>query len=1076
VKYEKLHDEIKIRFRGLKIEPKTSQVIVLSQQDYDVLFGDLLAYQQKNKDQLDVDLVGQLNSYINTHRQYYNPDFRIKYPSRVIRPSPPLRENNLTSVHEIETIDKFVLQSLSTSNLTDDELLGRLLYSAVRHGGLVNKPFLTHFLDCVCQKRIKSVDDLIWFELHGAVGELHNWFPDNLTILLIKQFFDKNMSFESVEKPEYYILKFLQCIPEFTRTKLNLTWLFLTINARLSLSITPFALNILTAKQINVPLKEVPLLRLITQKSPRLSFKIDEIEAPPTIKEATEKNSWKKQVQVNYPDSEAFLIWIRNQLIEAKAQSKQNFKKRDLAELRKKINEKLEIEAQKITPIVHILVDWIMHSLEKGSKWSRKLKLSSILSYLASIGRRLQHQVGYKDPTQMDIEELAHIYLTIIDDGRNIAVKERRARILRDFHEVLEQKYQVKPCYIFQEFIAAGNENKVNLVDANILMPWEYETATAFLTQSNEMTGLTEIQRKAVYVALILGFRCGFRRSELHYLKIQDFEWDLLKYDTIPEWATILISYSEVRDLKSISAHRRLPIGLLLNKEELYVLNDYCRLRLDLTLEESDFLFYFGQRDHLMDRSAQVVDQDQLFTPLTTLLQRITGDDTFRFHHLRHSFATWLFWYWTADIHKFSHPIPTLRRHRLFDHLFAAREYLIHRAPDLPSRKTLHLISAIIGHSGPSITLFHYIHSAIWCVWSDLQQQLPDATLGFNNISRAAITSVTTRTLYRKNEEEIQSCGPYFDGFLKFINSELAKLSTKLDTTIWQSIHYSEIETLLSKLPLKVSEITLYKGLLSYFNKKYNFQKCISMYSLNEQAFSIAVDNAFYFFSQRQSRHPHGKRVDAAKNHTRRGYINTKKIRLMPESKVPLLPIRSRPLNFLVSIIRRYQELSDSQRHKVLLAAKYIVDFCSVDWSDIRISLNETGSPNGKEWLKILLDAIKLLDIDGDLYKYVRLTLVCRHELRSSERESWWQTWTEGLSILNRENRYNNNYPKKARIHLDVMDFKEFADAVDGKRRSRSPSKKLYRVPSQEGFITAMYIIFFVHYSAERFESANISI
>lgn len=1073
MKYDQLHTEIKHRFKSLEIEAGNNQIVVLCQKDYDLLFGGLLTYQQEHKNKLKVDLIAQLNSYINAYRIYYSPEFRVKNPSKVIRPSPPLKEINLSAVHTIEALDSFLLSSLSANNLNPEELLGRLLYCAVRHGGLVNKPFLVSFLDCVCNKVMKSVDKLVWIELQGAVGEQHNWFPDNLTILLLDQFFGKNFTYEHVRVPEHYIAKFMALAPTTLNNKLTTSWLFSTIKARLSLSITPFALDILTSDQINVTLKETPFLRLVTQKSPPLSSVISDVEKQASFdeieKDKLEKRN-EKQIEANYSNSEELLMWTKNQLIalrlSGRSESMSNIMKSKTSALAKQIDEKLASNSRKITSITRSIIEWVTYSLTTGSKWSGRLKPSSLISYIASISKRLQLYFGYRDPLEMDLEEIAHIYLMIIDDGRNVAVKARRARILRDFHEVLEVKYKVEPCYIFQEFITIGNDDKVNLVDANILMPGEYETATAFLTQSNELTGLTEIQRKAVHVALILGFRCGFRRSELHYLKIQDLEWDLDSCGTIPEWATILISYSELRDLKSISAHRRLPVGLLLTKQELCVLNDYCRLRLQLTLDYSDFLFYFDKRDPLLGRALQVVSANQLFTPLTTLLQRVTGDNTFRYHHLRHSFATWLFWYWTGDIHKFSHPIPTLQKHSLFEHLSAAREALLHRAPDEPSRKTLHTISSLIGHSGPSITLFHYIHSAAWIIWSDLQQQLPDTSAGFNDVVRATVTNVTTRTLYRKNENS-ENCSAYFDGFLRFIHSELAKFATAIDTSTWSSINFTAIEAVSSEMPFKVSEITLYKALLEYFNGKLARRQCIAMFSVDENAFNHSINNVRYFFSQRQSRFPQGKKSNASKNHERRDSVQGKNVNKLPERKLKKLPKSKENLDVILHIISRYHELSDSQKRVILLAAKYMVDFCSVEWPDIRLSLNDSLQPSGHYWLKTWLDAIKLLDNDNDLYKYVRLTLVCRHPIGSSEREHYWEAWTKGLSIPNRYDRYHGNYPKKALIRLDFMDFKEFKDAVGGMRRRRDLSKRICRVPSQQGFRLAFYIIFFIHYIDE---------
>lgn len=889
MRYDKLHEEITKRLNALEIAPKKNQVIVLSQKDYDLLFWDLIKLKAQKKSTFSgIDLISQLNSYIDSYRSFYSPHFRIKNPSKVIRPSPPLKEAHIQEVQLIEQADGLFLESLSLDNLPSNVLLGRLLYCAVRHGGLVNRAFLNSFMKSLHQNELTSCDGLAWFELSGTANEKHSWFPDSLSLLLIKQWFSVSDVIEEINLPEYYILQFWHYFGFGSENKLNLSWFFRVIISRLSLSLTPFSLDILSGKQLNLSLKMLPHLRLITQKTPTLPVGEIIIDSP-AAEPARVDHFGDKTKAISFEQSEKLLLWtkflLKNYKKELRSSSTQSDQSSVYTLVAREIRTKLESDFELITPVLRLLVAWTHNRLTKSRSgvWSLKLKPSTLLSYLSSIAKPLQTYFGYRDPVNASAEEFEHIYLLIIDAGKNIAVKARRARILRDFHCFLEIEQNVKPCYLFQEFIAQGIKDKANLVDANILMPWEYEAALSFLLQPQELTGLSEVQSKAVLVALILGFRCGLRRSELLFTKLDNFEWELSRFNGVPDWGALFITYSEERDLKSISSQRRLPIGLLLNKKERDILYGYLVVRLAFGVKDSEFLFFFGEKTPFLSRSAQVVHPDHLFLPLTKLLQRVTGDNSFRYHHLRHSFATWLFWYWTADIHKFHHPIPSLKRNQSFEHLITARESLLHREATLASRKTLHLISSLIGHSGPSITLYHYIHSASWVIWSDFSQQIPEVT----DQVKASLAGVSARTLYRKNIEYTEATGQ-FCGFDRYLHSVLAERSTAMNAQSWQAVDILRIDSLASNIPVRVNELTIYRALQHYYdNPQEDKLRIISAYQLDSEVFTNALNNTKYFLSQQQSKLPKGKKIDRMKNHQRRTYLQTKKVVQVASSALP---------------------------------------------------------------------------------------------------------------------------------------------------------------------------------------------
>ncbi|WP_445425657.1 tyrosine-type recombinase/integrase [Alishewanella sp. HL-SH06] len=1073
MKYEKLNKVVRTELSNLNLKINEKNICILSEQDYDQIFWTLLkAENNPSKSVKKVKFTAQLNSYVDSNRSSYSADFLIKNPAKLIRPSPPIREDNINEIQEVVSFDTFFIQSLEMQELSDEALFGRLLYCAVRHGGLLNQSHLNSFLSLLYNKQLQSAKGLIWFELRGSANEPYNWTPDNLTVLLIKHWYNTQACFEIIRSPEHYLRRFLLLNPAQTRTNIKLSWLFRVINSLLYLSLTPFSLPLLTGKEINLTLKLQPLLRLISEKTPPLSIdhaQPEESSKTHAIPSITQESTNSK----SFLNSKALLTSVKQQLREYKkrkhndAESHKNPNKS--MSLANAIKNEPMLKENNILPVTKLLVEWTHSRLTRQSRWSGKLKPSTLLSYLGSVAIPLQVHIGYRDPLNMSIDELEDIYLLIIDAGKNTAVKARRAKILRDFHILLELDYQVKPCYIFQSFIVAGNKDQANLVDANILMPWEYDNAIDFLQQSAEITGLFDLKRKAVSVSLILGFRCGLRRSELLFLKLSDLEWSISNENTIPNLATLIIWPSQARELKSISAKRRLPIGHLLNEQEKNIFADYCTERLKLGLEDSEFLFYFGDKSPLFSRDAQVVHANHLFMPLTTLLQRVTGDNTFRFHHLRHSFATWLFWYWTADIHKFSHPIPALQKHPTFKHLTDAKNHIFNRNEDQPARNTLHTISSFIGHSGPSITLCHYIHSAHWIIWSDLQQQLPDLT----DKAKATLSGFTTRTLYREiNKKEHSST--YFDGFNRFIQNKLAEHVSNIYpesivcTDSWLTLSPNTIAPLTQITPTAIDELLIYDALLQHVNNDVNRTTCIKNYNIDEMLFDKAIANVHYFFSQQQSPHKYGKVKLRFKNSSRRGYIGSQKVKKVAVDKLVKIPKQENIQLVIGEILNRYNVLPVDDQKKVILAAKYMVDFCDIEWSDLRFRKTSLPDTDGEKWLKLWYEVIKLISIDDDYIQNVRLTLVCRYQFDSEERQYWWDHWTKELPNFNRDDRYDPKYPKTAAIHLDIMSRLETEDWLNIKELNKNePIQKRNRPPALQGFRLAFYILFFIHHDMD---------
>ena len=147
---------------------------------------------------------------------------------------------------------------------------------------------------------------------------------------------------------------------------------------------------------------------------------------------------------------------------------------------------------------------------------------------------------------------------------------------------------------------------------------------------------------------------------------------------------------------------------MLLEPEELQLLIEWYRERRaeERIKPTSDFLFCIPQL------KTQWISESALFPALHNCMRAVTGSEFLHYHHLRHSCATWLFFKLMAAHNRLSpelffHDLPLTVRW-LRDDLRLRKAML---PTDGPTRKIVHIVSAILGHGSPKTTLLHYIHS-----------------------------------------------------------------------------------------------------------------------------------------------------------------------------------------------------------------------------------------------------------------------------------------------------------------------------------------------------------------------------
>ncbi len=1064
MKITDLHHEIQTELnRVMDLDSSVDQGrVLLSSQQYDKLFWQLFYKQLELKRKgSDVNLVEQLNRFVSHHRSNYPASFSIRAPVKLKRPSPPVTQNSLEDIKIIERLDNFFVTSLAVPHEDIQFILGRLLYSAMRFGGLLRNDYLNSLLIHLRIGKPMSYQTQIWYELSGNAGETHIWQPDSITLQLIYQWEAKYKAHTDFDVFKCF-QKFAKNAGLTTLHKFRFKRLVQAILSLLSLQISPYLLNILSGRQPNITLKKDVFYRLISKKPTFLDISnpiTDEDErtivSVLTPSEYNPDAFFYDERKANQCRKE--VKFLLNSISKASSDKKQG-NESSRSEVARKIAEKVE-GADFLPAVMHHLFHWVCVRLTSQSRWSGKLGANTLITYLDSIVNPMMRVFALKDPVKLSPEDLAELYTEVIDDGVSLISQTKRARILRDFHIYLELTHQVSPCYLFQQYIAKSKRLEALTVDANILMPWEYRQAFDYLLQSNEQqSGLTSLQAKAVLVLLILGFRCGLRRREAYLLRVQDIE--IIKsrdQSTLPQSATIYITPHALRSLKSLSAERRIPIGLLLNDEEKSIFLAFYNERLKFGVEFSPYFFYFTDDKFLNNNERPLIPDDYLFGSLKSLLQQVTGDRSFRFHHLRHSFATWMFWNWqkkTCD--KTRLPIESLQETPEFSHLKIAKAKLLHVKDGQPTRIILHTISALIGHSSPSMTLFHYIHSASWLGWMELNSNAPD----LSREVEAYLSGVNVRTATRARVKP----APTFQAYAAMAGYSAKKLlnyCSELQLIESDVSNRNRIISIKNNVQEQVVEIDIYSALIRNINFGIPAEICAQDANISLDALNQAIKNGMYFLSTKfndASKFEHKKRP---RNHVRISYQNGSKVKIEPLAQLPSLPRSIKSLEMAKKMLKEFKMLEKEQQTEILWASHYAVNSCSVYWSNFRFYNTDS--------LHRFLHAISWFKKAFNVSRRLRFTLVSRATINSELRESQWKSWlSDDWQEQFRENRANNEYSVKSYMAVDFMAKRGELLARDLKRISRGKRTVNYnRRPSEYGIRFGLYLLFLCFYKQD---------
>ncbi|MBZ2170257.1 site-specific integrase [Marinobacter sp. F4216] len=492
---------------------------------------------------------------------------------------------------------------------------GRLLFSCIVFGGVHSRKKLELLVDAI-PKGVWHLEELTWMDVETSTG-LWRWFPDPVSTLLLQRWYKTYgvghwPRANNTDAPRliFHFLKFLNRLPEAeTRPKVVFRKLIDASATRDATWLEGVFHHIQHTHGAIVSLPKEAWARLLTRQ---VAFQAHEIERYEGANPATALRPLTGRC-----DSDAFAGVGAIQAVLRQATRISEAGERD------KTYQHLTAIAEDDSwaPIVRVLARWTAHLRRFGGQ-QKRLVISSIQRYLTTIANPLVSLLATTDDLNaLGEDEWQELYDRLCSGASCRKRRADRAVVAGWFHEFLVEQFGMPEVEI--EGATTNGET-----DANLLTPAEYVRAQSMLEHSDASTRLIKIQK----LVLMLGFRCGLRRTEVQKILIKDVQGLMAPVSKRPELFT---RGNKFAGQKSSSGTRRLPLWALLTKVELNQLADWYQYRLkEPNTTGSDLLFCAPQRGR------ELIPQRELFTPIQEAMRMASGTPSLRFHHLRHACVT----------------------------------------------------------------------------------------------------------------------------------------------------------------------------------------------------------------------------------------------------------------------------------------------------------------------------------------------------------------------------------------------------------------------------------------------------
>jgi integrase len=372
--------------------------------------------------------------------------------------------------------------------------------------------------------------------------------------------------------------------------------------------------------------------------------------------------------------------FIRNLLCHQRKAMQQKKQKNLLStEIEKTLTE----HDDRIYSVYSLMLEWGLYQLNN----SEKRKANYINKRVHSNSNALIEVIQDKDIITMSEDQLIHAYNKVLSYYPSYKDKSEQViehvKDLIDFHEFLINSFGAVDIDFSDLDIPDGLASK--LVNANLINFKEYFSILNLLEKDPYGSSVDKLRQS---VAFCLGFNFGLRSGEVFAIAIQDiyFSQEQLSFNTLT------IQPNKIDSLKTEASKRNLPINIWLSDHERLLIKRLIEIRLSQGATPSSPLLGTGSK-------STVEDYTLIKKRIVQAMRSFTGDATLKFHHLRHSFASWMC-------------LALLNKESTIFNIQDSKIKKVQTAFNFAgSRKALFQLAEWMGHAHPSTTVLNYIHT-----------------------------------------------------------------------------------------------------------------------------------------------------------------------------------------------------------------------------------------------------------------------------------------------------------------------------------------------------------------------------
>lgn len=643
-------------------------------------------------------------------------------PARVFNIEPsPFNENSLLLYRHTAQFRHNFLQYLDESyqpGLTVDPTIrvAEIVMSAALFGGIADSAKLGKIAAALhgstYQYKQKLFLDIPLTDEPDS--PVFRWFPDTISHMLIQGYFQHaNTPAVSKQKLNSTLTKLLKAI-EIDAQNDALEQIAKAANAAVIIEAPGHTAKFLSGELVSVSIPLQQWVRIhsgqaLAVKSAQAAIDTVLVQAPISIGQSSTIKDARGQGKLLLKLLRNIFNNAHNALSSGNT-SINTVRKRELVHL---IKNQFSSSQASWSPLALSLAAWTIYLCENGTRAKKNLAFSTIDKYVFMIARALLQIDLQEHFLALDTDAYESLYLNILEVAPENRQHDIAGRLL-EFHRFLVSAYAVDEPSWSVIFRAVNQGENSSFADANFVSEDEY---LAMLEAINTSPHLHPRTRSQYITLLILGYRFGLRFGEAYRLQYRDIQQD-------KEAIYLCIRNNIFGEVKSASGQRIVP---LLEK-----LTDLERTTLDQLISWAAIHWQTDQQAALMAESQNtrvLINRTTTASEINQFIKLITGDNSLRFHHLRHSWATRMYAYHYEN--GTDAGSSSLASTSIIPERWA--EFIGNHATHYP----LTSIATAIGHLSESTTIEHYVHAI------DVSYQQPDSLAPLLVSSRASAYAVS---------------------------------------------------------------------------------------------------------------------------------------------------------------------------------------------------------------------------------------------------------------------------------------------------------------------------------------------